>query len=1341
MNSPVYFPIDFNPFENPEEVFVKLQTTPSQQEIFSNIIIGGHEANCSYNESVSLVLSGPFHFRHFELSVQELIKRHESLRSRFSPDGLSAIIADKLVIDVPLIDLSHLNAEVQNKEVQKIISKEVNTEFDIYNGPLIRVSVIKLNEQKHQVILTLHHIIGDGWSIGICMIDLSRIYTLFCQGSAVDLPPAHAWSDFTKAEAEYLRSDEYRQTLDFWLNEYKDGIPPLELPVNNPRPAIRTYKAKRLDVSIDPDIIRKIRLIGTKTGCSFVNTMIAAFEIFIHRLTSADDVVLQIPTAGQSVSGFENLVGHCVNVIPVRTRINSSLSFIYYLKERKKTLLTQLEHQRITIGDLIRELKLERDPSRVPFSPVAFNLDIGLTNGVDFNGLELTFITNPRAFENSEWFINCAGNGDNILLECTYNEVLFDEEMMHLRMQEFITLLRSIVSNPDKAIMYLEILPPDELNKLIIEWNNNFVELPVNKTINTLFEEQVKLKPEAQAVWHKSGTLTYSELNIKANRLSHYLISKGFKPGMLCAICLDRTPDLIVALYAILKAGGAYIPLTPDYPPGRIESIMQESGCNFIITQTDQKPKISSISAEKIILSEEQNEIARQKDINPGIEDDEYRLAYIIYTSGSTGKPKGVAVMHHSVIAFFQWARNLFTDEEISGILGSTSVTFDPSVFELFFTLCHGGRLVLVNNAIEMAYLPSDANVTMLSSVPSAAAELLKMNNGYPATIKTILLGGEPLSTALVNELYDKTPAVKVYDLYGPTEDTYTSTWKLRSKNDKPTIGRPIPNTQAYILDKNLQPLPIGVAGELHLGGDGLAKGYYNRPDLTEEKFIPNPFSIEDGARLYKTGDLCRFMLDGQIEFLGRIDFQVKVRGFRIELQEIENVLQKHPLINDLLVTVFNDETAGQQLVAYITLKNNNAENIANELRNHLKQSLPDYMIPQVFMVLEKMPLNANGKIDRKALPAPVIKSNNINEEISFEQLSVTEEKLKDIWKNILNQGNIGVNDNFFTIGGHSLLGVRMFIELEKQLGVRLPLQVLFKAPTIKSLAAEIDNAESSIEWQPVVMFRKGGNKPPLFCLHMHNGNIYRWKVLEKYLPEDQPIYAIQPKALDARQTPHRNIVEQAAYYIQEIKKIQPHGPYYFAGLCYGGTVAFEMALQLQATGEKTALVFMVNNYAPLENPKLYRLTKGFERFFKLDFSEKLNYALEKNIRIGKKIKEKALGIFSKKAEETLPAHKVVNEDIRVIHTLALMAYKPSVKYNGNVFIVRAGGPVEDPEFYDETIGWKKWVNGKIEVVQIEGSNNDTIIEEEQYNSQLAAFLKKKLAESQLESSLNPADQ
>ncbi len=1326
-----FIPVDYDPFADTASSYITIPTTGPQQEIFTNIIIGGYQANCAYNESVSLILTGPFRLEEFRQAVNLLVARHESLRCLFNKDGLTAHIQPDVSVEVLYIDLTGDSQKQQNEKLAELIRKEVTTEFDLYQGPLFKVTVVRLKPEVHQIVFTVHHIVCDGWSIGICLIDLSRLYSELCKGTIPQIPDAVSWRDYVSAETEYRRSHDYLKTVDFWRRQYADGIPAIELPINNPRPAMRSFPAKRLDMPLDENLVRQLRMLGNRHGCSFVNTLLAAFEIYLHRLLSVDDIVVQLPTAGQSITGMENLVGHGVNVIPVRTQIDSNSGFAAYLKARKKTLLEQLEHQRITIGDLVRELPTDRNPALVPFSPVAFNLDIGLTSGVHFHDLEFQFVTNPRAFENSEWFVNCAGQGDHILIEWTYNAVLFDEEMMHWRMQEFITLLKSIVNSPDTPVRYLEILPPDELNKIIVEWNDNFLPVPEDKTIHSLFEEQVQRTPRAPALWYQSMTMTYEELNQRANQLSHYLLKEGLRPGTLCAVCLDRTPELMVALLAILKCGAAYIPMTPDYPAARMLHILNESGCGMIITQPDQLQKIDTLSLKKIVPVQINEKLMSQPVADPCLKVDPSSTAYVIYTSGSTGVPKGVEIMHRNVVDFFQWAAALFSKEELAGVLGSISITFDPSVFEIFFTLTHGGRLVLVNHALELPYLPADAKVTLFSSVPSAAAELLKMENGFPHGILTIILGGELLTTELVKQLYEKTTATRVYDFYGPTEDTYTSCWTLRNKTDRPTIGRPIPNTQTYILDRNLQPVPIGVAGELHLAGEGLAKGYLNRSDLTRERFIPNPFSIEKDARLYKTGDLCRYLNDGRIEFLGRLDFQVKIRGFRIELMEIENVLKQHPAVENLHVTVWNDTEGEKQLVAYLTLRHS-LENTSEELRKYLSHSLPEYMIPQFFIVLDRLPLNAHGKIDRKALPVPVVPPKEYAaDELSLGQLSLTEEKLKDIWKMILGHDRFGIDDNFFTIGGHSLLGVRMFIELENQYGIRLPLQTLFRAPTIRELAREIDSSGTAGTWQPVVMFRKGHNKPPLFCLHMHNGNIYRWKVLEKYLPDDQPIYAIQPRALDPEQKPQRSVTEQATTYIEEIKKIQPHGPYYLAGLCYGGTVAFEMALQLQARGEKTALCLMVNNYAPLENPTLYRLTKGFERFFKMDFAEKIQYALEKNRRLGKKLRDKTLGKLFGKTSASQAEQSPQQDDIRVIHTLALMAYQPSGKYNGDVFIVRAGGEIEDPQFYDQTLGWKKWMNGKIEVVQIEGSNNDTIIEEEQYSSQLAEFIRRKLEELQ----------
>ncbi|MCC6385014.1 MAG: AMP-binding protein, partial [Bacteroidia bacterium] len=821
-------PIEFDPFSDDGNDLI-LPTTDPQQEIFTNILIGGKLANCAYNESVSLIFTGKFRYEIFVRSVNELIKRYHSLRCKFSTDGTSMTILTELTIEVPLIDLTALDSKKQTKAVEEIISGEMNQEFNIFTGPLIRVSVLQLSTEKTQVVLTLHHLIADGWSVGYCMIDLGKFYTAFCTEHEPELEKAESWPDFLNAESEYRKSNEHKLVTQFWLNEFKDSIPVFDLPINKPRPAFRTYEASRIDLLVDAETVKKIKQLGARCGCSFVNTMIAVFEVFLHRICSTNELVTMLPTAGQSVTGFEALIGHCVNLIPLKTSIQDSQSFSEYLKDRKKTLLDQLDHQRISLGELIREINLKRDPSRVPFSPVTFNIDVGMTNHVSFHNLEMEFITNPRIAENSEWFVNCAGNGDTLLIEWTYNKNLFEKKLMELRIREFITLLESIAADPDSQIRYLNILPEDELNTLLIDWNSFFIDFPPGYTINRLFEEQVQQHPDKIALWHNGVQLTYRELDDKANQLAHYLIQQGFKEGMFCGICLERSIEMIIAIYSVMKAGGAYIPLDPAYPPARIEVILQDANAEFIITQSSVKEKISGHTAKEIVYDQLRNELTSQPVNKPDINDDEYRISYVIYTSGSTGKPKGVAIMHHSFISLHAWAKTVYSKEDIAGMLASTSICFDLSVFEMFFTLGFGGRLIIVENALSLAYLPAEINVTFISMVPSAVAELVKMDHGIPDSVKVMNLAGEALSTELVTQLYQATKAERIYDLYGPTEDTYVSTWALRKPDERATIGRPLANSQIYILDKNLQPVPIGVAGELHIGGEGLAKGYLNR--------------------------------------------------------------------------------------------------------------------------------------------------------------------------------------------------------------------------------------------------------------------------------------------------------------------------------------------------------------------------------------------------------------------------------------------------------------------------------------------------------------------------------
>ncbi|MFI5218625.1 MAG: amino acid adenylation domain-containing protein [Bacteroidia bacterium] len=1325
--NPVFIPVDYDPFAG-EKIFRTAPTTEPQREIFTNILIGGDAANCAYNESVSLKLKGDFDFTAFKQAVDLLIQRHEALRASFSKDGMFIQVAHELRIQIPFSDLS--SSPGKDIKLKEELTRETNTPFDLENGPLIRVSVFRLGEKLHNVVLTLHHIVGDGWSLGVCMIDLSKFYTSIKNKSETRLEAADSWVEFAIEEEKYAAGSVNSETENYWIKKYSGDLPVMDLPVNKPRPPLRTFNAQRIDIPIPSTAIEKLKIFGSKSGASLVNTLTAAFEVFLYRLTGNSDVVVGLPTAGQSVTGKYNLVGHCVNLLPLRTTINPEESFSGYLKERKKSLLDDFDHQRYTFGSLIQKLNIPRDPARIPLVPVTFNIDVGITNGVEFAGLEFEFSTNPRGYENFEWFINCSGSGNSLVIECTFNTDLFEKEMMQLRMEEFCALLDNITENPDQKICYLTMLPGYELNRLLIDWNNNFFGLPEKQCIHFLFEERVKEYPGKIALRYNGQEISYIELNSRANMLAHYLRKNKISNDVLVGICIERSVELIVAMLAVLKAGGAYVPLDPSYPADRITFILDDSNAPVLITTSGIQQQIKGDKSKVILIDKDRDEIEKESRENPAHINKPSDLAYIIYTSGSTGKPKGVSIEHKSDIALFEWGKTIYSLKDLDGVLASTSVCFDLSIFEIFFTITSGGRIVLVKNALELPELSREANVKLINTVPSAITELLKIKNGIPTSVKIINLAGEPLPAALVNKIYDNTKAEKVFDLYGPSEDTTYSTFTLRKKNGPYTVGKAINNSQLYLLDKFMQPVPIGVAGEIYIGGEGLARGYLNRPELTAEKFVPNPFSIEEGSRLYKTGDLGKFIPDGNIEFLGRIDNQVKLRGYRIELGEVESVLHSHPKITEHIVMVKEDSRGDKKLVAWLVADSKH-ENLVSEIRSFLKDKLPEFMIPSVFVLMDKMPMTPNGKIDRKALPDWEIKVKSENEsdsEILLQQSS-TEESLVDIWKEILNISHVGIKDNFFELGGHSLIGVRMFIEIENRLGVKLNLQSLFKAPTIEELAKIIDKEESTIEWKPLVALQPNGTRTPLFCIHMHNGNIYRWKVLEKYLPHDQPVYAIQPRGLDEKQKPHRNIEEMAKYYIDIIREVQPHGPYNLAGLCFGGMVVFEMALQLQAQGEKVALAAMVNNYAPLENQTIYRMRKEFSGFMKMGFGDKINYAIRKNISLGKIIKNKALNIFGKSNGGNSGPADSMQEDIRFIHTVALMNYNPVKVYKGDLFIIRTGGAIEDSEFYDASLGWKRLVKGKVEVLQVEGSDNDTIIEEEQYNTQLALFLKDKLDE------------
>lgn len=1049
--------VDFDPFAE-GEVLLTAPATASQQEIWASVRMGD-DANCAYNESQTLLLRGSLDVAQLQTAIQLLGDRHESLRMTLSPDGTNLCISANLKLDVPLVDLSYVDAAVCKARLDALIHTEVNQPFDLEHGPLFRVQIVRLSAIEHQVLLTAHHIICDGWSWGILVPELGKIYSALLQGNSPDLEPADRFSDYALTIDSEATSPEIVATENFWLNQFSQSIPVLDLPTDRPRPALRTFAADRHDYRIAPELANALKQLGTKMGCSFTTIMVAAFEVLLYRLTGKTEIVVGIPAAGQADTGNYQLIGHCVNLLPLRTTIDASQTFSSYLSRRQPEMLDAYEYQQLTFGELVQKLAIARDPSRIPIVSVVFNIDKGLqANQMPFSGLEASFFANPRAFENFELFINAVDNPDGLVLECQYNTNLFDRQTIATRLAEFEILLTGIVSDPDRSLATLPLLTADE-QQWLERQNQTAAEFPA-LCLHQLFEQQAKLAPDRVAVTCGYCQLTYRELDTQANRLAAYLQTLGVKPEVTVGICMERSVEMLVGVLGILKAGGAYVPIDPAYPKERLSFLMQDANVGVLLTQTAIKANLPATAAQIVNLDRDWlTQIPSSDGFQPSSVTPD-NLAYIIYTSGSTGKPKGVQIPHCNVLNLLNAMRQQPGLAAEDTLISVTTLSFDIAVAELFLALSVGAHLVIATREVasdgnRLMNLMSEVAATYLQATPATWRLLLTAGWQGNPDLK-IISGGEALQRDLANQLLDK--GASLWNFYGPTETTiWSSGYRIESIAAPITIGYPLANTQMYILDAQMQPVPVGIAGELHIGGAGIARGYLNRPELTAEKFIPNPF--DSTTRLYKTGDLARFLPNGQIECLGRIDFQVKVRGFRIEIGEVEATLAEHPSVRECAIAAWKNDDSDERLVAYIVGVRGDEGTTVGELRTFMKQKVPEFMVPSNFVLMDALPLTANGKVDRKALPKPDVAKSLAENYVA--PRSDIERDMADIWAKILKLERVGIHDNFFELGGHSLLAAQLLSRIRQQFAVEIQLRLLFEASTVAELADRI----VTIQW------------------------------------------------------------------------------------------------------------------------------------------------------------------------------------------------------------------------------------------------------------------------------------
>jgi len=1300
--------IDFDPFEEGKEIDKVVPMNESQKEIWLSCVLGEEDSNLAYNESVSLALEGPFQPDFFIEAIQEVVFRHEALRSIISANGETLIIYKNLPIPVFIEDIS---AESDQKAfLDRFIKQQMLLTFNLQEDPLFRFFLHKKSETAYYFTLILHHIIADGWSTGIILQDLSRFYNARVQDIQLIIDKASQISDYAEEQSNFEESEEFRLTKNYWLNLYKNKVPVLNLPTDYPRPAVRTYKSERLDHSLSLDLIERIKTTGAKSGSSLVNTLLNAFEIFLYLKSNQRDIVVGLPTAGQAATEHFNLVGHCVNLLPIRSLIDPAMSFNHYLKTKKTDFFDAYDHQKFTYGQLIKSLNLKRDHSRIPLIPVVFNIDMGMDSSVDFIHLNHQLISNPRACETFEISLNATGSESSFIFEWSYNTQLFKKETIKKWAADFEQLLIDLSNDPFITIRELMIKNSKEWLEQLDQWNDTKVDYQKDLHFTALIDKAAAQYPDKTAVTYKNERLSYSELMRSANQFADYLIVNGLKKGDVIGLAIDRSIEMLISMLGLLKAGATYVPIDPSYPKERIEYMLTDSGASILLVSKTHSEKFQS-NAVELIIENIWPQLVNYKNETPALLLKGTDIAYILYTSGSTGKPKGVGIMNYNLI-------NLLTSLQVEPgmlpedrLLAITTISFDIAAVELYLPLITGAELMICDKETTrdgrlLIDVLEEKKITVMQATPATWRMMIDSGWSKKYPLK-IFCGGEPMTKDLADNLLDR--AATLWNMYGPTETTiYSIIQQINKEDQQITIGRPVQNTQVYILNEEREVAARGEVGELFIGGDGVAAGYLNQPLLTEERFISNPFSKDPSAKIYQTGDLGKFTDNGEIQYFGRIDQQVKIRGQRVELGEIEIQLSKLSGIKQNVVLAREDIPSNIRLVAYIILdgKESDLSKLTASWKSSLKLQLPEHMVPGDFVILKAFPLTPNNKIDKKALPQPLSKNHQSGNNENMPQ-DKTEKMVYDIWSAVLGIKDISTQDDFFELGGHSLLAVKVMAAIEQQTSKRLPLASLFENSTIKKLAKRI-NSDKEEKWDSLVPIKTSGTKDPVYLIHGAGLNVLLFASISKYMDKEQPVYGMQALGLNRPVELLDTIEEIAAAYLTEIIESNPEGPYRFAGYSLGGKIAFEMARQLKQMDKEISFLGIIDTYATNRDldHTAGRLTKKLIRQFKKipfffhSFIDHPKEAFDYQLLMTKiRVKQ----ILSKHREEEYSHFSPYEIEIQDSYDKAYYTYdlKPS-DFKVDLFRVQKRLYFLDDRVY---LGWAEFAKKGVEVHEVPGDH------------------------------------
>ena len=1275
-------------------------------------------ADPAYNIPMAFRLDGPLDTGALERSLTGIVRRHEVLRTTFRLEGDSPVQVIGSPFDVRL-DTVDISGEGE-KGAAAFASGDGGKPFDLERGPLFRARLFRLGEDSHVLVMTVHHIVFDGWSLGVFLSELAQGYAAERGQSHGPEPPAVQFGDYAAWQRERSGGGEPDADIGFWKTALAGSSGVLDIPRDTLPPSGDTRRGGEIRMVLPAALGADLRRLGAGCGATLFMTVASAFGVFLRKLTGAEDLLVGTPVAGRTHSEVERLIGFFVNTVVLRIDMTGDPAFTELLSRVRAATLAALAHQDMPFDRLVEEMRPVRVSGRSPLVQVMVALQNAPSALPPFPGLSVRGVDVPHETAKFDLTLTVMDNPVGLDVSLEYNAAMFARETVGRYASAFRSLLEGIVNDPGSNISRLRLMGPDETREVLARLNPAAAPPPPFVPVHEAVARRVRTCPEARGVSCDGRRMTYAGLNARANRIAGLIPRDASESAV--GLCLRRSEEMIPALLGILKAGAAYVPLDPAHPPERLAAMARDARLSLVVTTSDLAGLFPGFRL--LCLDTSAEEIARQPAADNHAEADGSRLAYIMFTSGSTGTPKGVCVTHAALAAHIAACSAAYGIGPDDTVLQFASLSFDPSVEQIFTALCSGAHLVVrgedVWNAGELSERIENDELTIMN-LPTAYWH--EMGRDLPAgarahRLRLVIAGGEAMTCGAL-DAWRRTPygSVRLLNAYGPTEATVTafifdcsgfSTAGLPPSAHVP-IGRPLPGRWVCVCDEGGNPLPPGIPGELYIGGTSIARGYVNSPQLTAEKFVRNHIEIRPESLLYRTGDIVRVTPGGEFEFLGRADDQAKVRGYRVEPGEIASLLKQHPSVRDAVVVIRRSASGEAIVTGYVAA----GETSEAGLRSFIEQRLPAYMVPRTIVILERLPVLPSGKIDRRALPEPPEDGRTGAGEF-VPPRDPLETQLAALWETLLGKKPVGVRDDFFALGGHSLLAARLFAQIEKLTGKNLPLATLFRAPTVEALAAVLRDTEKAA-WSSLVPIRTGGTQLPLFCIHAAGGNVVGYQNLAARLGPEQPVYGLQARGLDGSELPLETVEEMAALYVREIRALKPRGPYHLCGACTGGIVAYEMARQIVAAGEEVGILAMFDTFAhsvlqslPRKEFRRFRIESTMERVAYharnlLLEPGRIRYVRRKFRTISRRVNTRLWsirrGMFERRGEALPPALRKVEE----YNMLAIRRYRPGT-YPGKITLF----PPSDRsvgEYHDPQQGWGSLALGGVEIHHVTGNH------------------------------------